>query len=426
VRPAGHDEPEITWVGEDHIRTDDAPHPVDNTAAVGPRTITKVLALLAAAAALAVLIVPFVRTEPPTPARPGSTVTRRGQVTSPGTAAPGSDALSTVLPPELGDRLRLVFDSPELAVGAILAEWAPGQRPETVKWFTHADAELDVSGRLAVEAHQLNDRAAPTQRWLVVARDEALLAEVLDSVHGTWHDTDPGRLAWVETKDGTSRLLVADYRAAGNGPVDIGKEVVGGLAPSVVIRWGEWGFALDGGDEGTFQLIGLDGNDLGSIAGAPRGTTLKGDLVVDIGDRSRPLDGLRIFDGESIDRPWLERGPTHPFVPFATDGKIEAIEATPDGDVAIHSVDAEGRLPRLTIITAFVGGPVSLPFAGLQPLMAWSTDGRFVIAVLQPPVGSSELLIYDVVERTSERVRFDPGVAAATITALAVLAPADR
>jgi hypothetical protein len=282
--------------------------------------------------------------------------------------------------------------------GIDLVRWQPSEpAPQTIASINHDEnlgfTGLDASGNwYAVEneigvlsVRPLLSSVSPATaidvdepwdwpRWF----QEAVAVRV---VSVAWHDTEPGRLAWLTCwgapgRSGTlSTLDVADG-AAGPVPVRSIERVCGEDSGLWLEGWGDWGFALGRWEEdrSEFVFLDMDGtevssvrNDYADVVAAGAGGTIvteglpgpgvSSSLVSVDGQRRDPVPGL-------ADNEWAEAALWSP------DGSLVAL--------SLRRSATEVRAIRIVeVATGVEIAEFTEPYREGWP-MAWSGDGRFI------------------------------------------------
>lgn len=291
-----------------------------------------------------------------------------------------------------------------------------GQAAGTALLITRHDggspfmAVLDERGRLSVEGELAGMRrfaVDSSSTWMAAVSEnpalpgtETLWAGPIDGeltpvgveVRGfAWHDTDPGRLAFVTAGSGAVspqlvelELLGARPRTRQIGPVE------GWLQ-----MWGEWGYVVRSSRTGLgFTLLDADASAVtdstyrGSAAGWVEGIGL---LATPWGSRGMPVI-LDPKSGEPSRAPWLAEF-QHVWA---------SAQSTRSGSaslVATQVTNFDDRLHEVVIADPIAGdgGEIlhRISAVGATAALRWSPDGESLFFVREDHRTRTELVIYD-------------------------------
>jgi hypothetical protein len=283
-----------------------------------------------------------------------------------------------------------------------IVRWRPSQRdPETIvsfpgdsldgwEWFAGLDAagtwyaiqdELDVLSVRPVAAIGDEESGWEPGRETIGLR-----------VIGTsWHDTSPGRLAWLScprTPDGPATLYtldVADYSAE---PIAVVRlQDACGESPLWINSWGDWGFALEriegwaetgwGEPKAWTVLLDPGGTELVQFEQGPGGVDLVG---------AGP--GGTIWNEEPIEAPTgsfllsLDGQQRTPVPGLAENEWVEQARWSPDGSSVALVVHNRGTDRTLIRIVDAATGANAAEIDDLGPVVQqtrWSSDGRHLL-----------------------------------------------
>jgi hypothetical protein len=302
--------------------------------------------------------------------------------------------------------------------------WTPSQaRPVTVAssdggaWFFG----LDASGRWVAEIEDgvLSVHPVPGSNgegpW-PDGFDRAIDVRVASAV---WHDSDPGRLAWVKcsldprSTDGGPRRVATlhslDLGAGAHEMPDTGATIDGGCVPGWGIsphlfRWSTEGIRFwSESDPEHEHLIRPDGS------------------TVVVSDDTETVVSPDRWAIAIADSPWGESllvspdGTNHAIPGLAVGESIGGAVWSPDGSrlayVAHPRNDAPVLIRIVEVASGTVDAEVTAPDHELWPA-TWSTDGRFLLLEQWPvePIGDEGLMFYDVTTGTSLTVPRPPNV----------------
>ena len=177
-----------------------------------------------------------------------------------------------------------------------------------------------------------------------------------------WHDSSTGQLAFTSEEDGEWRL----QRVSGSFfPTIVASESVDG---SALAAWGDWGFALQNGDQ--VSLLNPAGEPKSGQSGIALTSHQSGWLLVED-------NGLKLVSaGGGVRRLDLSNVPTTVFAAaFSPDGDLVAVAGR--FGVIVYDLASEAEIAEIP------GYPTGW--------LAWSSDSRFVIAPAQ-----SGILVHDL------------------------------
>lgn len=282
--------------------------------------------------------------------------------------------------------------------GVDVLQWPAAQPgPEIMLSLDHEggwNRAVDSSGRWFVEmgpystlmVHRVNDHDLPSPR-----RPQS--AEIGWSA--VWHDTRPGRLAWLGCLTGApgsfGALYTADVTRPGAEPVALPLYDFVCEDPAVwLTRWGDWGTLLQMAEgSGTTQvLLNADGAEVTRGRLGPDGEWFvgPGPVGATIWTEGLGRTGASSFvlspdDGERRPVPGLARGE-----------RLESALASPDGSLLALVPDLEanyGSVVRIVEVdTGSVVSEIEQP-SWWVTRMVWSTDGRFIVFERWPDVTSN-------------------------------------
>jgi len=276
--------------------------------------------------------------------------------------------------------------------GIDVVRWRPSQsaletieafRDDGSSWYSGFDAAgtryvvQDENGLLSV--HRLG-AADPEPGWFF----PDLRAVGVRVTSQAWHDTEPGKLAWLScsrTLGGPSVLFQLDVADGTAEPVAI-RQIDYACSENTSVwlsSWGDWGFSLGilGGEAHRAVVLDADGNEQGQIGGDSTGSWMvaasaQGAIwAVDLSNGS-PSWILASPDGRSSTP-----------VPGLADGEwLDDARWSPDGTrlaLSLRTATTDISTVRIVDIPA---GAVVAEIAGSDwetALGAWSTDGRFLV-----------------------------------------------
>lgn len=168
----------------------------------------------------------------------------------------------------------------------------------------------------------------------------------------SWHDDEPGLIAFTEVVDDEVLLWTADSSLE---PQLVTRGV--GLGQSVA-AWGDWGFAIQG--EGQVVLLTPSGDLRTRVAGRALDSDPSGWLVVAEGSSLRLVSSGGGVDRFDVDLDVL--------------GEVHAAEISPDRSKVVVAGE-EGHL-----ILKVDGEPILTPVGVGYPQLSWSSDSRYVLS----------------------------------------------
>ena len=289
--------------------------------------------------------------------------------------------------------------------------------PDDQAWFAGLDAGgswyalHDAYGVLSVQpvAAVTDDVGWPTPTGEAVGLRVASFS---------WHDTEPGRLAWVtcpRTPSSQGTLATLDVADDSAEPVPVASmpDPCGESTEAWIERWGDWGFALGrvgdqdgqgGFEEGHSRTVLLDpgGRELASLENGPGESAdmvasgPAGTIWTEARMRGSSSSFLLSLDGQQRTPP-----------PGLADGEwVNEAQWSPDGSrlalVPLGTQVAPG--PSIRIVDATSGETVAEieePASGVsQP--RWSSDGRFLLYGRDRGIARPEqaLVVYDTAAAT--------------------------
>ncbi|HJS71220.1 MAG TPA: WD40 repeat domain-containing protein, partial [Acidimicrobiia bacterium] len=197
-----------------------------------------------------------------------------------------------------------------------------------------------------------------------------------------WHDTKTGELAFTAEKEGTLEL----YRLTHN---RIPQLMAEGLDIDVTIAaWGDWGYALQTGDQ--VSLLTPDGDFKDIEAGRSLASHEAGWLLVEDGDLKM------VSAGGGVRRLDLSNRDSDRFISaaFSPDGSRVALAGTS----GVEILDVEQ------------GALVDIGVDRPSEWVSWSTDSRFVITP-----ASSGVFVHDLDSGETHHVLTDHAVVVAKV-----------
>lgn len=248
------------------------------------------------------------------------------------------------------DTLVAVTQVDSSSLGQLTWPLAGPARVEQLPGFFTGEAEFDASGRMLATGASVRDTNRMVLSLGTARRIQPLAADVTGFA---WHDIRGGLLAytqevageWLLSTVGTSRI-----------PELVTQET--GLTGHVA-AWGDWGFAIQDGDEVT--LLSPDGEEMLTLAGRILDSDGSGRLVFYDGE-------LRLIDssgaGELLD------------VDLSGIGKPEVASVSPDGS----KLAVVGGAGHLILPLDGEGDVTYAPVTSGFPQLAWSSDSRFLIS----------------------------------------------
>jgi hypothetical protein len=257
-------------------------------------------------------------------------------------------------------------------------------------WYSSFDENgvLSVRALLGAVAWAAAEHVDEPWEW-PSAFYEAIAVRVVDAV---WHETDPGRLAWLtcwSAPSATGTIHSLDVADGAAEPVlersvegvcdeDPGA-VLGGWGRGTWFEgWSDWGFALGRWENEApeFLLVTDDPSDVVSIDTESGDTELfagTGGTILRTGLRgSSEVSFLRSSDGQHID----------PVPGLAGDEWVDDALWSQDGSLLALSLRrSTTTVPMIRIVEVSSGAEIAEivePEGEVSP-MVWSTDGRFLL-----------------------------------------------
>ena len=344
----------------------------------------------------------------PSPAEPESkeaastsTTALTGDTTASTTARPSTTTTTVAgtagLALPLGEAVPGFTDTVTMMVwsdaGIDLMRWWPSQTtPETIVSFSHDEpgfAGLDASGTL----YALHDEngVLSVRPVLGVVHEPWGWSSALREAVGlrvaalAWHDTEPGRLAWLScsrTPGGPSILYTLDVTDGTAEPVPLRpiEDACGENSGVWLGGWGDWGFELgrwmDDRRGDSVVLLDADGTEIATLGHDLGETTFfvggsGGTVWTDDPLGPGPSSFLLSLDGQ-------RRGP----VPgLADDEWVDGALWSSDGTrLALSPRRSENDVPLIRIVEVATGAvidEITEPENEVWP-RAWSRDGRFL------------------------------------------------
>ena len=371
--------------------------------------------ILAGAAILMLLVATFTFGDPsPSGELTADTTTPPDTTTSPDTTATPETTTPTRFDVDgLNDGLTvIVFDGDE----ASSVRWMPGgsemvttaieERPDRVSLSANGEMALVEIEQQPLGTLHLGPPGGPVHTLAVNVTSAA------------WHETNPSLLAFTADLPFDDRrwLLVGDVNPRSH-RFD-GLERITPIDDSAVIAtWGEWGYALNGAEEGAldepgrpfvrvpvFWIVNPDGTVNGPVDGE----------VVD----ARQGRVLLVQDYETVQ---VEAG-RRTMIPITPVWSVldRADDDLHDGDVPLSSpamrfvgsgdatvfVETDGGTSTVTVESRETDNRQTFRFAQAVRMVDVSADGRFVIL---HDVLSSELVVIDLASGIRHRVPVPPG-----------------
>lgn len=221
-----------------------------------------------------------------------------------------------------------------------------------------------------------------------------------------WHDTEPGRLAWLacpRSSQGLTALFTLDVSDRSSEPVEL-RSTERDCRDLELLRWGSWGVLTESWRDDGLTLVRADGTDMAIEFGSwilADGTILRTEhipresgaswFLISPDDQQRnPLPG-RSNDGQLLDAAWSPDG-THLAIRLSVHLGPEPFS---DGTSALRVVDMAAN----TIIeqVAELGSDVIT--------MEWSSDSRFLLyETWQDANHAAVLAFYDTANHTTTTV----------------------
>ena len=303
-------------------------------------------------------------------------------------------------------------------------------RERTGWWLVGLDASANWVAQF-FDDNVLAVRAVPTvpnepSRWEIVGHDVHIEA-VYQAV---WHDTEPGRLAWLECPnfdDGPTTLVTWNASDPSAEPVRVrtfdqgctpnpwGQDESDAAKPSVGLdRWAntgvwvrKWAEDVDG-DVIESVLVDADGTEIATVSDARMEAMSPG--------------GTSIWNGAILEGNWLDPpfvlspdGQQSGAVPGVADGeKLYDAWWSPDGTRLALFLDKHGGLnpgEEVLRVVDVVSGEIVAELeepemSGWGNAAAWSTDNRFLL--YSPDDGTdavpATLVFYDTATNTPTKI----------------------
>jgi len=306
----------------------------------------------------------------------------------------------------------------------------------TGRWLVGLDASANWVAQF-FDDNVLAVRAVPTvpgesSRWEIVGRDVHIEA-VYQAV---WHDTEPGRLAWLECPnfdDGPTTLVTWNASDPSADPIRVrtfdqgctpnpwGQDESDAAKPSVGLdRWAntgvwvrKWAEDADGQDVIESVLVDADGTEIATVSDARMEAMSPG--------------GMSIWNGAILEGNWFDPpfvlspdGQQRGAVPGVADGDyLYGAWWSPDGTRLALFLDKNGGLNPaeevLRVVDAASGEIVAElekpEMSGWGNAAAWSTDNRFLLYA--PDDGTNALpatlVFYDTATNTTTKIPLSAG-----------------
>ncbi len=293
-----------------------------------------------------------------------------------------------------------------------VVRWLPSQTaPETILsfpedypqgwgWFAGLDAAgtwYAVNDEHEVLSVRPVTAGPDAEGWLEQPIEEVVGLRV---VGAAWHDTAPGRLAWLtcsQVPDGPDTLYTLDIAARVAEPLAVARwPDACSSSPLWLNQWGDWGFALDRmGFTAETVLLDSNGTELARVEHNPDGSNLVAAGPGDTVWNEEYLGGVASFllslDGQ-------QRTP----IPGLAEGEwVEQAQWSPDGS-RIALVVSGPQADQLQIVDA-VTGETTDEIEELGPVVfqtRWSGDGRYLLVGHDRDDGGAAgaaLVVYDTV-----------------------------
>ena len=237
----------------------------------------------------------------------------------------------------------------------------------------------------------------------------------VDVTSVAWHDTDPARLAFTATLpfDEGRWLVTADFARLA---IRVGawQRVAAVDEESTIASWGDWGFALNGAEEGvlaeegrpqvripTYELLDATGSAVaradGSVVDAAGSWLLIHRSLDVVGDEG----GHRVVAAAETSVVMVDAA--DPAVETAL--TFEALRFAGDAERGV-GVTVRTRSTEVLVATPRQAQAVRLDVDGDVRLVDVAGDGRFVVL---HDVAAIELVVIDLTEGTRHRLPIPPG-----------------
>ena len=223
-------------------------------------------------------------------------------------------------------------------------------RVEDLPGFFTSNADFDFSGRMLAMGAPVPDTGRMLLSVGTALRIQPLAADVTSFA---WHDSEAGRLAYSQIVADQWLLSVID---TSRNPDLI---TIRGEQGGALVAWGDWGFAIQDGDEVTF--LSRSGEALTALEGRVLDSDGRGRIVLYDGDLSLvDVSG----SGDRLD------------ADLSGIGEPEVAEISPDGSKLAVVGGAGHLILPLDDDREAIYAPVTSGF----PQLAWSSDSRFLIS----------------------------------------------
>jgi hypothetical protein len=323
-------------------------------------------------------------------AAPSSTTTRPSTTTTT-TPSPETFALDVSLGEAVPEFTDVITMEQWEETGIDVVRWRSSQfGPETIEafrddgtsWYSGFDAAgtwyvvQDENGVLS--AHRLGV-ADPEPGWL-----PDLQAVGVRVSSQAWHDTEPGKLAWLScsrTPGGPGTLFLLDVADRMAEPVAVRQvdHSCSETAGAWLHSWGDWGFSLEilEGEAHRAAVLDAGGNEIGQIGGDSTGAWMVAGSA---------HGTIWAVDPSNPSPSWILASPdarSSTPVPGLVEGEwLDDARWSPDGTrlaLSVRTTTADTSTVRIVEVPS---GAVVAEIAGSDwetSLGAWSTDSRFLV-----------------------------------------------
>ncbi len=294
-------------------------------------------------------------------------------------------------------------------------EW-PADRAEPIVTVLPAGVSLDgdVTRRLYAGLG-LSAQNQP-QPVMYVGPVRSMRPAAMNVTSLAWHNTTPGRLAWLQASDGGGTVELRTGEVDPSGVFGLGDTISQVPSDDRLLTWDSWGFLLTGWDpvqdERVVYLVDSNGAEQWRLPALDAHVSPSGQLLL------TQLDDTDEYEFLSTDPSSAATQTPTPvdWAPVVVAGEVDYVAWSPDADQLAFLV-WEGAIEECCATTRRIevwgsdgATASSISFSYRVWDVEWGADGRFVLVPGTNNAGKHVLLFYDTVDNSLDEIEFDTWV----------------